>query len=360
MSLQKKRLITIMAGGTGGHIFPGLAVAKELIARGYRVNWLGAQGLEEDLVPKAGIELYSLPMKGLRGNGIKGWLSLPFRLWRAVRLAKSFLKKDPPSAVIGFGGFASAPGGIAARFLKIPLLTHEQNAVAGMSNKLLGRLGAVQLAGFSDALKGAKVVGNPVRESLFSERTPQERYEARAEAPLNILVVGGSQGSRRLNQLIVTIAISSRIPLNIWHQTGGKLFEESKTMWEESPLKPYRLAPFIDEMEEAYRWADLVICRAGALTVAELTAVGVASLFIPYPYAVDDHQTENADAVVKGGGALLFQERDIADPAGEALLLEQINQLTRPELLKMAERAHRLAKPNSTKEIADAIERSIK
>ncbi len=352
---RESRSVTIMAGGTGGHIFPGLAIAEAFQHRGYRVSWLGAHGLEQELVPKANIPLYALPIRGLRGKGVLGWITLPFRLFKAVAYAYRYLRQSKPEVVIGFGGFASAPGGIAAALLRIPLVIHEQNAVAGLSNRLLAKVSCLQFSAFPETLPNAEVVGNPVRDKFFHFPSSRERYAARRDEPLRILVVGGSQGARRLNQLIVEAAMQLQRPIHLWHQTGGALYRESEQLWREVGLMPYRLTPFIDEMAEAYAWADLVICRAGALTVSELMAVGVASLLIPFPYAVDDHQTANAAGLVKGRAAYSYQERELTS----AKLAQLIESLRREELVEMAERAASLAHKTTTEEIVSAVERII-
>ncbi len=347
--------IVIMAGGTGGHIFPGLAVAEDLKQAGYNIYWLGANGLETRLVPQHGLPLHSLSIKGLRGNGIAGWLKAPFILLKAVREAKAFLKEINPVCVVGFGGFAAAPGGIAARLLRIPLVIHEQNAEPGLVNRLLSRLSQRNLSAFNQKLPNALVVGNPIRASLLALPNYRERYQSRGSEPLRILVFGGSQGARILNQLMQQFAeeeLSEQF--DIWHQTGSAFYEAHK---EDDCFnrENYRLTPFIENMDEAYGWADLVICRAGALTVSEILAVHVASCFIPFAKAVDDHQTKNAQAVADIGGAFLYSESEM----NVSVLEQLLTSFTREKALEMASKTEILAKPEATKKIVSEIQKVI-
>lgn len=353
--MNQQKNIVIMAGGTGGHIFPGLAVGKALEKKGYTIYWLGANGLEVDLVPKYHFPLHSLSIKGLRGNGLKGWLTLPFKLSGAVREARRFLKQVKPECVIGFGGFAAAPGGVAAKLLGIPVIIHEQNAVPGLVNRVLSRLSQKNLAAFNALLPNAEVVGNPIREDLLNIPPFRERYAARKDAPLRILVVGGSQGARILNQLMQQFAQTQAVSqFEVWHQTGSAFYEAHK----DEPCfnrENYRLMPFIDDMVEAYAWADLVICRAGALTVSEVLAVNVASCFIPFAKAVDDHQTKNAKALSDMGAAYLYSEGEIS----LSVLEELLRNFTREQAILMAEKTEILAKPEATQLIVSAVEKVI-
>lgn len=353
--MDQKRNIVIMAGGTGGHIFPGLAVGKALEKKGYAIHWLGANGLEVELVPKYDFPLHSLSIQGLRGNGVKGWLMLPFKLSGAVIEAMRFLKQLKPECVIGFGGFAAAPGGVAAKLLGIPVIIHEQNAVPGLVNRILSRLSQKNLAAFNALLPQAEVVGNPIREDLLMIPNFRERYAARGDAPIRLLIVGGSQGARILNQLMWGFAQSEQAHhFEIWHQTGKDFFEQHQ---HESCFQQenYHLTPFIDDMVSAYSWADLVICRAGALTVSEVLAVNVASCFIPFAKAVDDHQTKNAQALSEIGAACLYSEAEISLPVLEELL----RNFTREKALLMAEKTEILAKPEATQLIVSAVEKVI-
>lgn len=349
--LQKVDVV-IMAGGTGGHIFPGLAVANRLRAQGLSVAWLGANGLETKLVPKHDIQLYSLSIKGLRGNGLKGWLQLPQKMFKAVFEAKTILKALEPKCIIGFGGFASGPGGIAAKLLKIPLVIHEQNAVPGMTNRYLAKISQHVLTGFPlPDWANSQYVGNPVRDELFQVASPKDRFKDRNDE-LRVLVIGGSQGSRFVNTLVPQLIAKTDQKSLVWHQTGEKLFSEAEKSWADVGIQPYRLAPFIENMAEAYEWADIIICRAGALTLAELTAVGLGSILIPLPTAVDDHQNKNADFLVKIDAAYRVDEKNY----DQKDLVEILNHLTLERCLEMAENARLNAKPKSVEEIVQAIE----
>ncbi len=347
--------IVIMAGGTGGHIFPGLAVAAALEEKGYTIYWLGAHGLETKLVPQHGYPLHSLAIKGLRGNGVKGWLTLPFKLGRAVQEAKRFLKEINPVCVVGFGGFAAGPGGIAAKLLRIPIIIHEQNAVPGLVNRVLSRMSRKNLAAFNALLPHSEVVGNPIRQALLTIPNFKERYLSRGDQPLRLLIVGGSQGARILNELMLEFSQTKLAgTFEIWHQTGQSFFDQHR---DDASLNTerYHLSPFIDDMVTAYSWADLVICRAGALTVSEILAVNVASCFIPFAKAVDDHQTKNAQAVADIGAAFLFSESEISLPVLEDLL----RHFTREKAMEMASKTEILAKPEATNQIVSEIEKVI-
>lgn len=353
-NLQKTDVV-IMAGGTGGHIFPGLAVANRLREQELSVAWLGAHGLETKLVPKHNIELYSLSITGLRGNGLKGWLQLPQKMLRAVIEAKAILRKLEPKCIVGFGGFASGPGGIAARLLNIPLVIHEQNAVPGMTNRCLAKISQYVLTGFPlSKWANSQYVGNPVRDELFQLASPKERFENRTEA-LRVLIVGGSQGSRFINTLIPQLVASTDREVLVWHQTGEKLFGEAEKSWADVEILPYKLAPFIENMAKAYEWADIIICRAGALTLAELTAVGLGSILIPLPTAVDDHQNKNADFLVNSDAAYRIDEKSY----DQTDLIEILNNLTLERCLEMAENARLNAKPKSIEEIVQTVEKTF-
>ncbi len=355
-SSRNKGNIVIMAGGTGGHIFPGLAVAKALEEQGYNIYWLGAYGLERKLVPSRGIPLLSLNIKGLRGNGLKGWLTLPFKLGEAVMRAMTFLREVKPKCVVGFGGFAAAPGGIAARLLNIPIVIHEQNAEPGLVNRFLSRLSKRNLAAFNNKLPRSIVVGNPVRQELLELEVFTQRYAKREGEPLHILVLGGSQGAKAINELMEQFSVTEAAAnCQIWHQCGESFYQE-KHQADAFQKENYHLTPFIDAMDQAYGWADLIICRAGALTVSEILAVNVATLFIPFPYAVDDHQTKNAQAVADIGGAYLYQESEI----DLAKLTDIITHFTREKALEMASKTSRLAKPEATEEIVAEIKKVLK
>ncbi len=344
--------ILIMAGGTGGHVFPGLAVAEVLRARGAEVQWLGtARGIEARLVPERGIELHTLPIAGLRGKGLFGLVLAPWRLGLSLWAALALLTRLRPAAVIGFGGFAAGPGGLMAAALNRPLLIHEQNAVAGLTNRWLARLADRVYAGFDRAFPDSvtvTVVGNPVRAEIAALPAPEQRFDAR-EGPLRVLVLGGSLGARSLNRTVPAGLAALGQPLRIRHQAGERTMDEALTAYAETAMDA-EVSAFIDDMAEAYGWADLVICRAGALTVAEIAAAGVAALFVPYPHAVDDHQTANARALVAGGAAWLIADAELSAERIANCLAGQ----DRAALAERARHARDQACPDTAERLATA------
>jgi UDP-N-acetylglucosamine--N-acetylmuramyl-(pentapeptide) pyrophosphoryl-undecaprenol N-acetylglucosamine transferase len=343
--------VLIMAGGTGGHIFPGLAVADELVARKIPVVWIGTQGgLETRIVPQHRLPLETLPIGGLRGKSVLTKLMMPLRLTRAVFVARALLKKHAPRCVISMGGYAAAPGGIAAQLANVPLVVHEQNRIPGVTNRLLAHKAQRVLTGFADVFPRGEWVGNPVRASIASLPAPAVRYAGR-EGPLNLLVLGGSQGAQSLNAALPEVLRrrGARLAVAVRHQCGEKHFEKARAAYMNARIEA-DVVPFEDDMAAAYAWSDLVICRSGALTLAELEAAGVPAILVPYPHAVDDHQTKNAEAMVAAGAARLVAEGDdFVKRLGS--MFEEIGERSR--LLKMATAARALAKPNAARRIAD-------
>jgi UDP-N-acetylglucosamine--N-acetylmuramyl-(pentapeptide) pyrophosphoryl-undecaprenol N-acetylglucosamine transferase len=343
--------VLIMAGGTGGHIFPGLAVADELKRRRTPVIWIGGiGGLEQQLVPQYGWKLETLPIAGVRGKGLVAKLAAPFRLARAVAAALALFKRHAPQSVLSMGGYAAAPGGLAARIAKIPLVVHEQNRVPGMTNRMLQRFATRVLTGFADAFANGEWVGNPVRASIAAIPEPAERYAGR-EGPLRLLVLGGSQGAQSLNSALPELLRrrGARLAVEVRHQCGAKHFDQARAAYMRANIEA-DVVPFEDDMARAYAWADLVICRSGALTLAELAAAGVPAILVPFPHAVDDHQTRNAEAMVAAGGARLVVEGDdFVKRLGAAF--EEIGD--RAKLVAMATAARTLAKPDAARRIAD-------
>lgn len=343
----------IMAAGTGGHVFPALAVAHELQERGYRIHWLGTPaGMEQRLVPAHGFDLHAVNIRGLRGKGIAGLLMAPLRIAQATWQSLKVIRRTQASVVVGFGGYIAGPGGVAARLAGLPLVIHEQNALAGMTNRLLSRIAHVSLQAFPGALPNAQVVGNPVRAGLQAKNDE----DVDVSRPLRVLVVGGSLGAVALNDVVLAcwqnMAPQQR-PL-LRHQTGQKDYERMAAAYAATDVTA-SVSAFIDDMTEAYQWADLVVCRSGALTVSELAAAGKASILVPFPFAVDDHQTVNAGYLVNAGAALLKQQRDITP----AWLNEQIGLLAanRQQLAAMAAASKTLSRINATRDTADIIER---
>lgn len=347
------RTLLIMAGGTGGHIMPGLAVAHEMQARGWRVLWLGhPERMEGRLVPPQGFELVPLRFSGLRGKGLATLLRLPFTLTRACWQTRRHLAQIRPDVVLGMGGYVAFPGGIMAALRGLPLVVHEQNAVAGTANRWLAKLARKVLVGFPGALPGAIMVGNPVRDAIAQVTPTAQRYQSR-QGPLRILVVGGSLGAATLNNIVPQAL--ARIPVDerplITHQAGEQHLAALRANYEACGVQATCHA-FIDDMAQALSDADLVICRAGAMTVAEVAAVGVASLFVPLPHAIDDHQTANARYLSECQGAWLQKQSAFT----VQWLSEWLGGLTRGELAHVAEHAHEHACLNATAQIADACE----
>jgi len=346
---NKQQRVMIMAGGTGGHIFPGLAVADELRHSGVDVAWLGTQaGLESRLVPDHGYPLYTIEIKGLRGKGMKGWLAAPWKILRALRQANNLLKKFAPCAVLSMGGYVAGPGGLAARWRGIPLLIHEQNRVPGMTNKILARWAKVKFQGFPGSFPESSSVitaGNPVRESILSIAAPGERLTQR-NGPVRLLVLGGSQGAAALNRLLP--AAIAKLPVEqavtVRHQAGNGRSGSTRERYQAEDVNA-EVSDFIEDMAAAYAWADLVICRAGALTVAEVAAAGLPALFVPFPAAVDDHQTRNAEYLATAGAARILQEAGL-DAEGLSRVLASLTS-SRGKLLQMAGLARQLALPDA-------------
>jgi UDP-N-acetylglucosamine--N-acetylmuramyl-(pentapeptide) pyrophosphoryl-undecaprenol N-acetylglucosamine transferase len=344
--------VLIMAGGTGGHIFPGIAVGRELRERGVQVIWLGGKiGLEGRLVPAAGFDLETLDFAGVRGKGLGTLLLAPARLLRAVLAAYKVLRRLRPASILSMGGYAAAPGGIAAWIARTPLVVHEQNSVPGFTNRLLSRFARRVLAGFDASLPGSDWVGNPVRKEISALPTPQERFAGR-EGAIRILVLGGSQGAQSLNSTLPEVIRrrGDRVALEIRHQCGARHLEKTRAIYANAQIDVV-IEAFVDDMAGAYAWADIVICRAGALTVAEICAAGVASILVPFPQAVDDHQTRNAEVLVDAGAARLVAEGDgFVKRLGACL--DALDR-DRPQLLKMAASARHLARPDAITRIAD-------
>lgn len=344
------RPVMIMAGGTGGHVYPALAVAAELRARGIPVIWMGTRkGIEARLVPAAGIEIDWLGMSGLRGKGFATLLLAPVKIVIACYQAARILIRRKPAAVLGMGGFVSAPGGLMAWFLRLPLLIHEQNAVAGMSNRLLAKLANKVMQAFPGSLRNAEHVGNPVRSEITEIAEPEQRFAER-DGALRILVFGGSLGASRLNEVVpqACAQLAQNKQLSIRHQAGPGNFHQANANYRQLGVEA-EVFEYIDDMPAMYAWADLVICRAGAMTISELAAAGVASVLVPYPYAVDDHQTLNAKYLSDAGAAVLIQQQQLNTES----LLNVLQTIDRTQALQMAQQARQLGMPESTQRVAD-------
>ena len=351
------RVALVMAGGTGGHVFPALATARVLQRRGYDIVWLGTQrGIESRLVPAAGIPVEWLSVSGLRGKGLVTLLVAPVRLAVALFQALRAVRKHKPSVVLGAGGFASGPGGVAAWLLRRPLVVHEQNAVAGMTNRVLARLADRVLEGFPGSFgRGVRAehVGNPVRPEIAAVAPPERRYPAR-EGRARLLVFGGSQGAARLNAVVpaALAELPAALRPEVIHQTGRNGYDETVAAYQSRGIEA-DVRPFIDDMAGAYGWADLAVCRSGALTIAELAAAGVPAVLVPFPAAVDDHQTRNAEHVVRGDAAVLLPESQLT-PVSLAATLRGLLEAGRPRLARMAAAARGMAITDADQRLADA------
>ncbi len=343
----------VMAGGTGGHIFPGLAVAEALRARGWRVHWLGAPGsMEAQIVPARGIPIETVNFGGVRGKGPLTLALLPLKLLRAFWQSIQVVRRVQPQVVVGLGGYITFPGGMMSVLLGKPLVLHEQNSVAGMANKVLAGVADRIYTAFPDVLKKAQWIGNPLRPDFLRQPPPQQRFAGRT-GPLKVLVVGGSLGAKALNEIVPQAL--SRIPPaqrpHVLHQSGAKQIDELRANYQKAGVQA-ELTPFIEDTAGAFAEADLVICRAGASTVTEIAAVGAPALFVPFPFAVDDHQTTNARFLVDAGGGWLVPQQDLTPDTLAPMLIT----LTRDELLARALAAKKLQQTQATERMVAACE----
>ena len=351
MTVQKCALI--MAGGTGGHIFPGLAVAEALREAGWRVHWLGAPGsMEEQLVPPRGFAFEAVQFGGVRGKGLRTLAVLPFKLLRAFWQSLQVVRRVQPDVVVGLGGYITFPGGMMASLMGKPLVLHEQNSVAGMANKVLAQIADRVFTAFPQVFKRAEWVGNPLRQAFTTQADPESRFAGRS-GPLQLLVVGGSLGAKVLNDTVpqaLALLPQAERP-RVVHQSGAKQIDALRAAYAAAGVEA-SLTPFIDDTASAFAQADLVICRAGASTVTEIAAVGAAAIFVPFPFAVDDHQTTNARFLVDQGAGWLLPQGDLT-AAGLAARLQEI---TRTQLLGCAQKAHQQRKMNAAREVVMACE----
>lgn len=354
------RRVLIMAGGTGGHIFPALAVARELQQADARIRWLGARGgMETRIVPEAGFEIDTVLIRGLRGKGVAGWLMSPLRLIVAGFQVLGVIMRFRPDVVLGMGGFVSGPGGFVSWLLHRPLVIHEQNAIPGLTNRLLSRIATRTMAAFKDAFggrPGVEFVGNPVRAEILGLPSPQERFRDRGPA-IRLLVLGGSLGAEVLNETVPAVLseCAKAGAYEVRHQTGRDRDEATRARYAGFGIEA-RVEPFIADMADAYCWADLAICRAGALTLSELMTLGLGAVLVPYPHAVDDHQTVNARDLVEEGAARVVQQgegfQDRLRAVLNDLVFSQTGDDRRTNLLAMAVAARRLAMPGASKRVA--------
>jgi UDP-N-acetylglucosamine--N-acetylmuramyl-(pentapeptide) pyrophosphoryl-undecaprenol N-acetylglucosamine transferase len=341
----------IMAGGTGGHVFPALAVADHLRTRGWRVVWLGARaGMEATLVPQHGYEMAWVRFSGLRGKGLIAKLLLPLNLLIAFWQSLQAIRAHRPDVVLGMGGYIAFPGGMMAALLWRPLVIHEQNSIAGLANKVLTGVADCILVAFPGALPHSRLVGNPVRDRIAQVAPPAQRYAGRSGS-LRLLVAGGSLGAAALNEIVpkALAALPAAVRPRVTHQSGARHLDALRANYASAGVEA-ELVAFIDDMAQAYAEADVAICRAGATTVAELAAAGIPAILVPFPFAVDDHQTTNARYLADAGAAVLVQQRDLTPEK----LAEILRSLSRERLLEMAEKARALGKPDAARAVADA------
>jgi UDP-N-acetylglucosamine--N-acetylmuramyl-(pentapeptide) pyrophosphoryl-undecaprenol N-acetylglucosamine transferase len=347
------RCALIMAGGTGGHIFPGLAVAESLRDAGWRVHWLGVPGnMESQWVPQRGFAFEPVEFGGVRGKGFASLVLLPLRLLKAFWQSLQVVRRVQPNVVVGLGGYITFPGGMMSVLMGKPLVLHEQNSVAGMANKVLAGVADRIYSAFPDVLKKGIWVGNPLRQDFLNKPAPQERFAGRT-GPLKLWVVGGSLGAQALNDIVpkaLALLPEASRPVVV-HQSGAKQIEALKTNYEQAGVKA-ELTPFIQDTAQAFADADVIICRSGASTVTEIAAVGAAAIYVPFPFAVDDHQTTNANFLVKQGAGWLMPQSQLTPEA----LAERLASLTREELLVCAEKAWALKKTEATREVVAACE----
>jgi UDP-N-acetylglucosamine--N-acetylmuramyl-(pentapeptide) pyrophosphoryl-undecaprenol N-acetylglucosamine transferase len=354
-----KGTVLIMAGGTGGHVFPALAAARVLRERGYEPVWLGTQrGLEAKLVPPQQIEIEWITVSGLRGKGLKTWLTAPFQLIRAVWQSLKVMRRRRPAVVLGAGGFVSGPGGLAAWLTRRPLVIHEQNAIAGLTNRLLACLARRVLEAFPGSFPRAaraERVGNPVRREIAAIPPPAQRFASR-EGPLRLLVFGGSQGAARLNAVVpaALAMIDKSVRPKVIHQAGERHVAQAQELYAKHGVEA-EVHAFINDMAEVYSWADLVVCRSGALTVCELAAAGLPAIFVPFAAAVDDHQTLNASFLVEAEAAVSIPEKELT-PVRLAQELQKLIEAGRGQLEAMATRARSVAITDADVRLADACE----
>lgn len=349
-----KKLL-VMAGGTGGHVFPGIAVAHYLMKQGWQVRWLGtADRMEAHLVPENGIEIDFIEISGLRGKGIGAMLKAPYKILKAVLQARKILKTYQPDVVLGMGGYVSGPGGIAAKTLGIPVVLHEQNGVAGLTNKWLAKIATKVLQAFPTAFPKAEVVGNPVRDDLLTIAEPNERFENRQE-PIRVLVMGGSQGAKVLNDVVPQVMTKLSDKFVVWHQTGKGMLEPVMRAYKDCDMTKNKVTEFITDVAEAYRWADIVICRSGALTVSEIEVVGIGAIFVPFMHK-DRQQFWNAKSLSDIDAAKIIEQPDFNSES----LMSVLRNLNRDKLIEMAVKAKSLSITNSTERVADTIKSVIK
>lgn len=352
---ERKRRLMVMAGGTGGHVFPGLAVAHYLQSQGWDIRWLGtADRMEAQLVPKHGIEIEYIRISGLRGKGVKALIAAPIRIIKAIFQARRIMKRYQPDAVLGMGGYVSGPGGVAAWSCGIPVVLHEQNGIAGLTNRWLSKIAKRVLQAFPGAFANAPVVGNPVRDDVLALEAPAERLKGR-EGAVRVLVIGGSQGARILNHTMPVVAGLLGERVTIWHQAGKGSESDTKLRYQNefsknSVKSEYKVTEFINDIAQAYQWADVVVCRSGALTVSEIAAAGLPAIFVPFQHK-DRQQYWNALPLENAGAARIIEQNDLTPEA----IADTLENWDRHQLMLMAEKAQSVAITDATERVANVI-----
>jgi UDP-N-acetylglucosamine--N-acetylmuramyl-(pentapeptide) pyrophosphoryl-undecaprenol N-acetylglucosamine transferase len=355
--MKNKNRLMIMAGGTGGHVFPALAVAESLRAKGSEVAWLGTRaGLEARVVPERGFEMHWVDIKGVRGSGLLGWCKAPFRIlsavWQSFRAVRAFR----PGCVLGMGGFVAGPGGVAAKLTGTPLIVHEQNAVAGLTNRVLAKIASRVLSGFPNVNglpTAAEWVGNPVRNDIYTSNAEEQVAASVAVAKLKVLVIGGSQGAHSFNVYLPQLLQATELDLDIWHQSGRGRLADTEDAYAATDLKP-KLSEFIDDMAAALAWADVLVCRAGAMTLAECCAAGKPALLVPYPFSAGDHQRVNGQMMVDAGAAVMVDNAALQDIKTATVLTKLF--ADRNQLLAMGRSARELARPDALDRVVAVCE----
>ncbi|RDL42964.1 undecaprenyldiphospho-muramoylpentapeptide beta-N-acetylglucosaminyltransferase [Marinomonas piezotolerans] len=356
--MSKAKKVMLMAGGTGGHIYPALACAERFADLGVDVEWIGsAGGMEERIVREHDILLHTLSIKGVRGKGTLGLVLAPWRIAHSIGQAIAVMRKAKPDLVLGMGGFVAGPGGVAAKLLGIPVVVHEQNAVSGTTNRLLSNIAKLKLQAFDGALQNGMTVGNPVRNSILQQIARQPREQG--ARPLRLLVLGGSLGAKAINDIVPDLLMNwkGENRLDVWHQTGARNIETVEERYRALGVEA-RVDAYIDNMNQAYYWADIVLCRAGAMTVSELAIAGLPSILVPFPFAIDDHQTKNALALQKVGGAFLIPQKDLTVEGLSKVLMACVTE--QDKLKEMARRAKEVARPDATQTVVAQCIRLMK
>ncbi len=349
-----KKLL-VMAGGTGGHVFPGIAVAHHLMKQGWQVRWLGtADRMEAHLVPENGIEIDFIQISGLRGKGKMALLKAPYKILKAVLQARKILKAYRPDVVLGMGGYVSGPGGIAAKSLGIPVVLHEQNGIAGLTNKYLAKIATKVLQAFPTAFPNAEVVGNPVRSDLLTIEEPSKRFKNR-QGPIRILVMGGSQGAKVINTIVPQVISKLSNNFVVWHQTGKGMLDDVIKSYQNCDMTNNQVTEFITDVKDAYSWADIVICRSGALTVSEIEVVGIGAIFVPFMHK-DRQQFWNAKSLADIDAAKIIEQQDFNVNS----LYQSLSNLSREDLVEMAVKAKSLSIINSTERVAETLISMVK